>query len=383
MKQSPDKLNCQHKSVRAAGFTLVELLVVIAIIGVLMAMIIPAVNAVRGRARALQCSNNLKQIGLACISYESLYKYFPPAAVPTKIPTSPTAEPETPSYKNQRQNWLILILPQIDQIPLYDEFNDLLKKDVTKSTADNLTSSFSGKTITVGQNDMATLRKREISSFKCPSDIYARTSYQDGNGNAWARGNYGANMGLATASKTGLLQWWASNKVKGVMGYRYSSRSSDIQDGASNTILCGELRAGVAPEDPRGVWALGGAGTSGAAACGIVLGNDRGPNAPASGDSIEGCSGILTASELDELKMPCQSGSAGNNQATFRSMHAGGVNVVYADGSTHWIADSVDVGAGNASVSENLSSINSNQKLSIWDCLILSADGKSISLENQ
>ncbi len=373
-----NKVEMNNSQFHRYGFTLVELLVVISIIGVLMGLLIPAVNSARAVARRMQCGNNLKNFALACISYESAYKYLPPATVPVKTSAteSLTTEPPAPLYNNQRENWIILILPQMDQAPLYDEINDLLKKEPTKAISENLTVAFSGKS---SPTPMSELRKREISSFKCPSDLNNSILYEDGS-NSWARGNYAANMGLGTASKSGMMIWWASSKVKGTMGYRNSVRISDIKDGTSSTILCGEILSGAATNDPRGTWMLGGAGPSAIAACGSVLGTDKGPNAIADGDQIEGCSSILSASELAEMKMPCQSGSGGNNQATFRSMHSGGVNVAFADGSTHWITDNIDV--GTQKIGETLSTINSNQNLSLWDCLLLSSDGKSISLDN-
>lgn len=371
------------------GFTLVELLVVISIIGILMGLILPAVNGARATARRMQCSNNLKNIGLACINYEAVNKFFPPASTPSTTTGNLNTEQAAPARNNQRANWLILILPQMDNQGLYDQFNDLLKYVATAGTVptssvgDNLTTAASGNT---SITPMATLRKTVISSYRCPSDPYVDVEYKDSSGNKWARGCYAANAGLAKFSKTSIRQWWSSNKICGVMGYRFSIRSGDIQDGASNTILAGEIRSGVTLDDARGVWALGGAGTSAVAGCGFITDADVGPNANRmSGttakdkDTVETCpASTISTDMLKKMKMPCATGS--NNQATFRSQHTGGVNVVFADGSTHWISDSIDKNADT--VQENLTSINNATKLSLWDKLMLSADGKSVSLKD-
>ena len=361
------------------GFTLVELLVVISIIGILMGLILPAVNGARATARRMQCSNNLKNIGLACINYEAVNKYFPPAATPVTTTGNLNLEQVAPMHNNQRANWLILILPQMDNMGMYDEFNDLLKYNPTGSIGENLDKAKSGKSAIT---PMATLRRSVISSYRCPSDPYVDVEYKDGSGYMWSRGCYAANAGLATFPKTSMRQWWASNKICGVMGYRFSIRSGDIQDGASNTILAGEIRSGVTADDTRGVWALGGAGASAVAGCGFILGNDVGPNANTTGggDQVQKCpASTITADMQKKMKMLCRTGS-GNIQATFRSQHTGGVNVVFADGSAHWIADSID--KNSTTVTEAIDDINNANSLSLWDRLMLSADGKPISIKD-
>ena len=365
------------------GFTLVELLVVISIIGILMGLILPAVNGARATARRMQCSNNLKNVGLACINYEAVNKFFPPAADPATKTGNLNTKQVDPAGKNQRANWLILILPQMDNQGLYDQFADMLKSQTTQSVGDKITTSASSRTITVGKNDMATIRRTVISSYRCPSDPYVDVEYKksDDASCIFARGCYAANAGLATFANTSQRSWWSSNKMCGVMGYRFSIRSGDILDGASNTILAGEIRSGVTADDPRGVWALGGAGPSAVAGCGFIGGSDKGPNASKDSDSdgVEKCPTTLTNDQLKKMKMRCTAGS-GNLRATFRSQHTGGVNVVFADGSAHWIADTIDT--NSTTVTETLTNINNATSLSLWDRLMLSADGKSVSLKD-
>ncbi|MBN1853785.1 MAG: DUF1559 domain-containing protein, partial [Pirellulales bacterium] len=98
---------------RQPAFTLVELLVVIAIIGILVALLLPAVQAAREAARRSQCGNNLKQIGLAILNYESAYKTFPPGGI-TLGPCCGT---------KSGTSWPISILPQMEEQPLFDQYN--------------------------------------------------------------------------------------------------------------------------------------------------------------------------------------------------------------------------------------------------------------------
>ena len=98
------------------GFTLVELLVVITIIGILIALLMPAVQEAREAARRAQCSNNIKQLGLACLHYHNAQQIFPPAMF---IPAG-----ESPNVTNKwMQNWAIMILPYCEGMTLYNQFN--------------------------------------------------------------------------------------------------------------------------------------------------------------------------------------------------------------------------------------------------------------------
>src|SRR5512137_843597 len=92
------------------GFTLVELLVVIAIIGVLVALLLPAVQAAREAARRMSCSNNLKQIGLALHNYEGTYRVLPPSRIDINLPRF-------------QQSWVSLALPFIEQGTIHAKYN--------------------------------------------------------------------------------------------------------------------------------------------------------------------------------------------------------------------------------------------------------------------
>src|SRR5271165_4576189 len=111
---------------RRRGFTLIELLVVIAIIAVLIALLLPAVQAAREAARRIQCTNNLKQLGLALHNYESSNNSFPIASVfGVGTYSLPTIQCTSPGFGNNCQNtpWFVLMLPYFEQGPLYNSFN--------------------------------------------------------------------------------------------------------------------------------------------------------------------------------------------------------------------------------------------------------------------
>ena len=116
------------RSTRRFAFTLVELLVVIAIIGILIALLLPAVQAAREAARRMQCSNNLKQIGLALHGYAASQRVFPPGAIAVDAYTGSTgnlfidswAEAATGSHGT---SWMLQILPYMEQAGLFDQWN--------------------------------------------------------------------------------------------------------------------------------------------------------------------------------------------------------------------------------------------------------------------
>ncbi len=316
---------------RQKAFTLVELLVVIAIIGVLVALLLPAVQAARSAARRAQCQNNLKQHGLALLNYHGAQGVFP-ASVNFSERETKRAFDKSVSYL---QNWVIDILPYIEQQNLRDSF------DLTVPISDPINREPRGK---------------EISSMLCPEDNNNRTLYaglSSREGDNWARGNYAANASLGFMHRTfrsaagRLDQYFRDNpETRGVMGMNEALTLAQITDGTSNTILVGEIRAGISELDRRGVWAMGGPGAS--SLWGHGTDDAIGPNVCNAGsDNIAGCSELIAAvgleTTLQECMSCCQSCNT-NTQATMRSRHVGGVYVCMCDGSVRFIDDFIDKG---------------------------------------
>lgn len=311
------------------AFTLVELLVVIAIIGILVALLLPAIQAAREAARRSQCQNNVKQLNLALQNYHDTHKEFPPSV---RLAAKQANAPEMATI--HQQNWVVSILPFFEEQALLDSFDE---------------------TVSVSDPKNRIPRGTTLAPMLCPSDPFNRQSLFAGRnpteGDNWARGNYGANgaLGFLTIGGTNPAgsanaPYWKNPQTRGVMGMNTSLKISQITDGTSQTVLIGELRAGISESDPRGTWALGAAGSS--SLWGHGTDNAIGPNACIpGGDGIFGCSRIKGSVGGEEALMkecmPCDDVAG---QGTVRSLHIGGAYVGFADGSVHFISDFIDKG---------------------------------------
>lgn len=355
---------------RPAGFTLVELLVVITIIGILIGLLLPAVQSARESARRLQCSNNVKQLSLALLHYHTDFGKFPPSSVWRVNNKFDTSQINTQALSGAvYENWVILILPQLEQQNLRAQF------DLTKPV---------GGTSAIANHQAA--RATQLTMMLCPSDSSNQKVFNGSGssktaqlGDNWARGNYGTNAALGYMDYSGHPGWdganpstdWTNRFIRGVMGANSSLRIDDIRDGATNTILVGEIRAGITPFDCRGVWALGGGCASALWGHGYH-GDDNGPNSNAIlADDVASCTDINSALgdpsgvELAKRGMACSTGNWPNWQQTVRSLHASGANVALADGSVRFISDFIELGSDGTPPS----------CLGVWDRLNLSYDG--------
>ena len=194
---------------RLSGFTLVELLVVIAIIGILIALLLPAVQAAREAARRSQCSNNLKQCVLGLHNYHDAFKVFPPAMVDI----NPAMSSPTDAVSNQNGiAWSALILPFVEQAPLWDQV-----KSQTNGFARHWQRDAAWAT-----NPIAAATEG-IPGYSCPSDVMELINTKRGN---FGKINYIANSGNAAAQdRRGVF--WANSDIK----------IKDIEDGTANTAM--------------------------------------------------------------------------------------------------------------------------------------------------
>lgn len=193
---------------RRSGFTLIELLVVIAIIAILIALLLPAVQQAREAARRSQCKNNLKQIGLALHNYHDVALVFPPGYIARNIQRADPASADSgPGF-----SWATMILPYLDQAPLYSKLNFSLDANDSQNLPH-------GQTI--------------LSAFQCPSDTFE--DHFTLGGVELPSSNYVGIFGYGSVTMT------PGNPMGAGVFYRNSKvRFRDIKDGTSNTICAGE-----------------------------------------------------------------------------------------------------------------------------------------------
>jgi prepilin-type N-terminal cleavage/methylation domain-containing protein len=202
------------------AFTLVELLVVIAIIGILIALLLPAVQAAREAARRSQCTNNLKQIGLALHNYHDVMKTFPSGVI--LAPNGATTAPAS----NYGWQWTALILPYMEQKPLHDQLN------IDQFTLDYwAVTNWSTGTPTGKQ-----LLQTVIDGYVCPSDTSPKTIQRE---LTWK--THTPALDLATCNYVAMAGTAASGWKNDGMFFRNSRTGfATLTDGSSNTIAVGE-----------------------------------------------------------------------------------------------------------------------------------------------
>lgn len=323
------------------GFTLVELLVVIAIIGVLIALLLPAVQQAREAARRMSCTNNLKQLGVATHNYHDTFGSFPPGGL---------------GYQNAGGNgdrnassWLLHLFPFMEQGAAYDAISPGKNRLDEAATLGSAINGPSGRFL-------IDVMRTPIPTLVCPSDIGGPyidpIVSQGGNGLLFttsgvtspnddtnpAKANY---AGCASSIKMHGA-WWAppinwpgsTPQFNGVFGMDEVIRFRDVIDGTSNTFLAGERASAI--KEPAGI------------------------DAPDDDDNVAGglckCAGVNPYGFPNDGAFPWWStqalGSVGyplNNavyslwcKGGFNSHHPGGVQFVFCDGSVHFIAETVD-----------------------------------------
>lgn len=216
------------------GFTLIELLVVIAIIAILIALLLPAVQQAREAARRSQCKNNLKQIGLALHNYHETAGTLPPGIINTDWAGA------APTMHGNQFAWSLMILPFLDQAPLFKKFNSTQRLDA-------------------GNN--LVLAREILTAYRCPSDTGESQADQSAVGVGLGTSNYPGNFGVgdpnnasaptqitgppADTSGPGIAPGVnAARFCQGIFGQNTKVRFRDVKDGSSNVFYVGERRMG-------------------------------------------------------------------------------------------------------------------------------------------
>jgi prepilin-type N-terminal cleavage/methylation domain-containing protein/prepilin-type processing-associated H-X9-DG protein len=288
---------------KRTGFTLVELLVVIAIIGILVALLLPAVQAAREAARRMQCSNNLKQIGLAIHNYADTYKVFPSGFI----------------YSGQTARecwgWGALILPFMEQSALHNQLR------VTQGSMYEQIISANWQPVVAGL-------ETTLPGFMCPSDTGYQGRGQIHQDRAFSGGTGGAGW-IVHNFLPGLSNYIASNghgpgrvAFEENSGMFYGNSHLDfgsIIDGSSNTFAIGERDTKFCRS---GVWA----------------GTRRG-----NGGGSKGIFVLVAHArvKMNESGFPWDDDPRGCGQG-WSSMHPGGAQFVFCDGSVTFISETIN-----------------------------------------
>jgi prepilin-type N-terminal cleavage/methylation domain-containing protein/prepilin-type processing-associated H-X9-DG protein len=282
-------------SIRRTAFTLIELLVVVAIIGLLISLLLPAVQKVREAANRSKCQNNLKQIGLALHHYHDSHLSFPPGYLATS-PYVDGAKDTTPGW-----GWGAFLLPYLEQDNVFHRIQFALP-------------------IQDPQNAAAIQTVLKV--YLCPSDNTPEAAFPVMHG-------LGKTICLAAPTSYAACVGGDETDTTGPDGlgvfYRNSrTRIADIADGTSTTLLIGER----AWSNANGIWA-------GAIVRGVIVRGQENPCQPVvPGASYPAATLILAHSHLNNALLD-PDGSAGMDD--FGSRHQGGSNFVFADGSVHFL----------------------------------------------
>lgn len=291
-----ERMRCRHR----LGFTLVELLVVIAIIGILVALLLPAVQAAREAGRRTQCVNHLKQFGVAIHNYHDTLKLIP-------FGVSPWGEGSRPSSSPSGKGWIVSVLPQLEQPGLYSQFEPGFVGNMFANGG-------------IANPACANAMKTQLSFLACPSDPtpdrirtdqyqwsgvqVVVTSYKGCIGDTRMGGGASIHPGTEPDCHN-------TNNCNGIFyrnGYQDQVRLASIKDGTSNTFMVGED---------------------------VPMENNHSAAFYSNGDYAS-CHAPLNyfPKPPDPNNWP--------NVISFRSKHPGGANFCLADGSVRFIAQTID-----------------------------------------
>lgn len=286
------------------AFTLVELLVVIAIIGVLVALLLPAVQAAREAARRSQCSNNLKQMALGIHNYHDTYMCLP-------ISMSPWSEGPRPTAARNGKGWIVSMLPQIEQMPLFTKFQVYFAGDM-----------FSNAGINTNNTECRDLMRTKLKAIICPTDPDAgKTS------TACAQWS---GIEVTTTNYKGIL---GDNK----MGNASSVHPSPTPDCHSTTICSGLFFRNTYQDPQNFAHILDGTSNTFLVGEDLPKFNIHSAAFYANGDYAS-CHG-----PPNYMPQPAETHASNwPNMMTFRSMHPGGVQFAFADGAVRFIPQQID-----------------------------------------
>jgi len=310
---------------RPAGFTLIEILVVISVIGVLIGLMLPAVNAAREVSRRMQCSNQVKQIDLALHQYLDVYRKFPPGAIlEPKYPDvkswyDPWEEAASTSSGKHGASWILFILPFIEENNIYERWN------FSKSVIGNQTLAQSDITLFYCPSRRAGIRRGDeqimFQNWKSGGTDYGGCL---GRCNGW-RNEYSA--GYSGPPRISHRFLYGSTlfdeKNTGIFAPNRATSATEILDGMSSTIMIGEMQRLHPPAGLTGLDKSSRTSNDGWATAGVATLFDT-----------------MIAGEDGDIGSP-----GGFNNWFFESAgsdHPNGANFGFADGSVHFVNENID-----------------------------------------
>lgn len=314
----------EPKNRRGQGFTLVELLVVIAIIGILIGMLLPAVQQVREAARRINCGNNLRQISLALLSYESGNQALPPGHLvnsqwpamqfeteppPGGLDLSDPSRPVILAWPKRGPfwSWMMRVAPFMEMDSIFNS------ADINAWPWWQYTEE--GNTI----NGIS------VPGYVCPSETRGLAVWSDANGNEAAITSYlgvsGRDSYLETGGQDGIIYCNSNTKL------------AEIVDGTSNTLMVGERTAAA---NLLYGWQWAGAGENRLGETDVVLGVHERIAPPGGSDPNAAETDFFRAGESDD--------PSNLHRFHYWSFHPGGGMWAFADGSVHFLSHAVDRG---------------------------------------
>ena len=305
---------------RVRAFTLVELLVVIAIIGILIAMLLPAVQAAREAARRISCSNKLRQVSVAAQIYHSTHNHLPYGYVGD--PNYKIGDPMT--TRETRWPWIARLFPNLELTSLYEQINwdTCLYRNAVRYYTDILFTQYS--------------------TLQCPSESTVQNGWSgwDIPRGDMARVSYVGNFGQSNPNVPNSAGMEMPGHIKGVFARNYGASYDEIGDGTSNTLLASEIIPGDAL-CVRGLWW---------AEEGVYFQQEYPPNDQTPDVVRIGRCGDQAVNMA--AKAPCDGSLPFNhyyvNVHTARSAHPGGVNVTMCDASVSFVSNDIDLAVWRA-----------------------------------